>query len=65
MQKAHPLICEDAHHDKFLQQRLQTIVLNRFSEVDPRLHCCGTGGEGVQSWCHRHLLSGASGDMTI
>jgi hypothetical protein len=52
------------HHDKFLQQRFQTIVLNGFSEVDPRLHCCGTGSEGVQSWCHRHLLSGAFGDMT-
>jgi hypothetical protein len=45
-------------HDKLLQQRLQTIVLNRFSEVDPRLHCRGTGSEGVQSWRHRHLLSG-------
>jgi hypothetical protein len=52
------------HHDKFLQQRFQTIVLNRLSEVDPRLHCGGTGGEGVQSWRHPHLLSGVFGEMT-
>src|SRR6185295_15332005 len=52
------------HHDKLLQQRFQTIVLNRLSEVDPRLHRGGTGGEGVQSGCHRHLLPGVLGGMT-
>jgi hypothetical protein len=42
---------------QFLQQRFQTITLDRLSEIHPMFHFRQTFGERVQSGFHRHLLS--------